>query len=147
MRFFLLTILAITVCGGAFAAERSLTYRAPGDDIREGEAISMLLTHGLNKDMAYEVASYDLNGDGVNEWVVKQDGDPNCEEQLSCRFFIAGLSERKPVLLAQITAAKINILTDKLYGIHVLAVYNNPNDDFTYTKFFWTPEKSRFSPL
>lgn len=148
MRFLILLFLCLTTAAGAaFAAQEKPRYRDDVRDIREQEIVEMLVTKGLQQDLPFRIAALDLNGDGVDEWIVRQDGSSNCKAQASCKFYIAGLSERKPALLALITAGELEIMTDRLYGINKLAVYKNPNSDYDFRTYAWTPEKSTFSQL
>ena len=140
---FCLTVFAVP----ALAAQEKPRYRDDLRDIREQEVVNMLVAQGLQKDLPFRMAAHDLNGDGVDEWIVRQDGSSNCGAQVSCKFYVAGLSERKPVLLGQFAAAEVEIMSDRLYGINRLAVYDNPHSDYTFSTYVWAPEKAAFSPL
>lgn len=130
----------------ALAAEQELRFQNTAGDVR-GEAVLATLTATKNFDAAagFGMAEVDLNNDGVEEWVVREDRDPACKATAACRFFILGLKKKEPVLLGEIYAGQIKILDQKMYGVRSLAVYNNPKDDFAYVRFNWKPELGQFS--
>lgn len=148
MRFSVLVILLLMSCSSPAAAEEiRLNFGAVPDDIRAKQIIDLLYGNGLQKELPFVAAPYDLNNDGVNEWIIRQDNASNCKAQASCKFYIGATSERKPVLLAKIEAGSVNIQSDRLYGINKLSVYNDPNDDFSAQTFVWKPKISSFLPL
>lgn len=117
-------------------------------DIRTQEAMALLLQKGvLIGELPFSVAAVDLNDDGVEEWLFRQDTASNCAAQASCHFLIAGLSEKKPVLIGDISAAKITLADNDYYGVKMLAVYKNPTNDFDFTRYVWHPETGLFAPL
>ncbi len=130
----------------ALAAEQELRFKPSTEDVR-GKAVLETLTATKNFDAAagFGMAEVDLNNDGVEEWVVREDRDPSCKATAICRFFILGLKKKEPVLLGEIYAGQIKILDQKMYGVRSLAVYNNPKDDFAYVRFNWKPELGQFS--
>jgi hypothetical protein len=128
-------------------AERPLVFREKIKGPREEAVLAMLQSTGrFIPDLPYRIAAFDLNGDGVEEWIFRQDRESGCEPNASCTYLILGLSEKKPVLLGDISARKIGIDELKTYGVRRLYVYNDKNDDFAYASYVWTPEKGAFLP-
>lgn len=145
-RFFLLTLTTLCFAAPVMAAER-LNFRDTVKDTREESVVALLTEKGtLKADMPFQIAAIDLNGDGVDEWIVRQETTPDCAPQANCTFAVAGLSEKKPVLLGRIAARKIAVTADKTYGINRLAVYNNAKDDFAFETYVWRPELFAFGP-
>ena len=146
MRFILFLIL-LTVTPLAAFASAPLAYRSETKDAREESAFDMLLERGkFVANLPYQVAAKDLNDDGVDEWIFRQDRESGCEANLNCRYFIVGLSERTPVLLGDITAKKIGVSDEKAYGVRRLYVYNDKNDDFAFSRYVWVPQNGAFLP-
>lgn len=141
----ILFLLAILFSLPAFAGE-PLIFRESVRDAREESVLTFLKTQ---KDFVpqspYAIATTDLNGDGVDEWIVRQEVT-GCESRADCLYFIAGLSEKTPTLLGQIAARKIGIADEKLYGVRKLFVYNNPQNDFDSLLYVWTPSRAAFGP-
>lgn len=146
MRYVLILIAAL-LCPVYAHAQTALAFGAPGSDPRHREVIAFLknFQNAPPKDVSVTVAETDLNGDGVNEWIVRQEGD-NCTVTASCLFVVAGLQARRPVVLGHMRASKVEVLPIQRFGVNVLAVFNNPADDFTPVEFPWQPQIRRFAP-
>lgn len=145
-RFLFSALGALLLSTPSYAAER-LVFRDAPKDTREESVIAMLATDGAIKaDIPYKIAAIDLNGDGVDEWIVNQKPSPDCETRARCTFAIAGLSGKQPVILGDIAARKITLSDDRTYGISRLNVYNNAQDDFASEIYVWRPEKRAFAP-
>ena len=128
-------------------AQSPLVFRESPRDVREESVVDFLLHQKkLVLDLPYDIAARDLNGDGVDEWIVRQARASNCAAQASCDFMIVGLSENAPVLLGAFSAGKLVVSDEKLYGINILYVYNQPNNDFEFTRYRWNPTESTFLP-
>lgn len=146
MRPFLLFIILTLLPLSAYASA-PLVFRDKTKDTREEAAFAMLVEREkFTPNLPYHVAAKDLNDDGVDEWIFRQDRESGCEANLNCRYFIVGLSDRSPVLLGDITARKIGISDEKAYGVRRLYVYNNKNDDFAFSRFVWVPQNGAFLP-
>lgn len=140
--FILLSLLPF-----AAYASAPLVYRDETKGAREDAAFAMLVEREkFAPDLPYQVAAKDLNDDGVDEWIFRQDRESGCEANLNCRYFIVGLSARTPVLLGDITAKKIGVSDEKAYGVRRLYVYNNKNDDFAFSRYVWVPQNGAFLP-
>jgi hypothetical protein len=128
-------------------AESLLIFREQIKGPREAEVLAMLEASGkYMPDFPFQIAAFDLNGDGVDEWIFRQDRESGCEPNASCTYLILGLSEKKPIILGDISARKIELADQKTYGVRNLHVYNDRNDDFAYTSYVWTPENRAFLP-
>lgn len=126
-------------------AEEMLLFRSEAKGIREQQVVTDLTAQKhLSDALTFEVAPIDLNGDGVDEWIFRQNPTPTCKAQSSCRFTVAGLRDKKPTILGAFEAGKVRISSEKAYGVHKLLVYNKKNDDFAYSEFVWDPHKGRF---
>jgi hypothetical protein len=140
-------LLLLLCFSGAAYAQVPLVFRDSPRDVREESIIAFLLDQKkLVPELPYELAERDLNSDGVGEWVVRQARASNCAAQASCDFFIIGLSDNAPVLLGALAAGKLIVSDENLYGINILYVYNQPNNDFEYTRYRWNPENAAFLP-
>ena len=147
MRRLLFSLLLLLSAATPVLAAEPLIFKDKTDDVRALEMLELLRdTSNFQIDAPYRIAPYDLNGDGVAEWIIEQ-GPEACAARAMCRFFIGGLSERKPVLLGQFYASKVAIRDVKPNGINQLAVYADPNNDFEYKTYEWSPDKRGFFPL
>ncbi len=146
MRYLFVILITLSmITAPAMASEISLRFKDSTTDIRELEVLDMLKTElQFDKSFPFGIARIDLNDDGVNEWVIRDYAD-GCEASVSCRFVVVGLSMKKPIILAQFYAGNLKVLDKKMFGVHGFAVYNNPNDDFTYTTHHWNPRISAYS--
>ncbi len=146
MIFRALFLVFITIAFPAMAAE-PLYFHKGIKDIREEQVIADLTAqNNLLPDVALEMARFDLNGDGVVEWIIRQNPTPTCAAESACRFTVAGLREKKPFVLGAFSAGKVGISSEKLYGVRKLLVYNKKNDDFAYSEYVWDPHKGHFTP-
>ncbi len=146
MRFLAPALLLLCLALPA-AAEVPLVFR---DEIR-GPREQELLTYLWEKDiydrkLPFTVSAVDLNGDGVEEWIFRQNLTPNCESNADCAFSVTALSKGDFVLLGQMRGGKIGVSDEKLYGVRKLLVYNEKSNDFAYQFYVWTPGRQAFLP-
>lgn len=129
-------------------AEGPLVFRDAVKGPREADALAMLISNGVFiGGLPYSVAAVDLNDDGVDEWIFRQDRESACETNANCGYVITGLSEGAPVTLGNISARKIGIADQKSYGVLRLYVYNKKDNDFAYSLYGWSPKNGTFQPL
>jgi hypothetical protein len=136
----ILFFLFMTFTSGSALAAPPLIFRDHVKGPREQEALNMLeKTAGFLPDLPYSVAATDLNGDGVDEWIFRQDREPGCEASANCIFRVLGLREGQPVSLGTIFARKISLSDEKSYGVRKIFAYNDKNNDFEYSRYVWDP--------
>lgn len=140
-------ILLLTIFALPAQAASPLLFRKNITDIRIRSVAGFLIEKGhLDGRAPYQVASVDLNNDGVNEFLFFQP-TTGCEARADCSYLVAGLSSAKaPVLIAAIKARKIGIADEKVYGVHSLFVYNQQSNDFAYETFVWSPRLAGYGP-
>ncbi|PZO78543.1 MAG: hypothetical protein DI626_11905, partial [Micavibrio aeruginosavorus] len=99
----LLTLLAVIPSAHASLDTRGKEprYRDAAANAREQEVIAFLHGKGLDKDIPYKIGTIDLNGDGVDEWIVRQEVSPACTANATCDFYVTALSEGKIILLGR----------------------------------------------
>lgn len=128
-------------------ANQPLIFRDEARGVRETELLEYLASiKKFDSALPYRISATDLNGDGVEEWIVFQITSKTCESNMDCAFVIGGLSEGEPALLGEMRGGKIAISDEKLYGIHKLLVYNEKNNDFAYRTYIWLPPENAFRP-
>jgi len=128
-------------------AGQPLIFRSKVKDVREQSVLDYLAgLRWLDQKLPFTMAGTDLNGDGVDEWIIRQDISPTCESDASCQYLVVGLTEREPVLLGDFAARKVGIADEKQYGVRNLLVYNEKNDDFAVKTYVWTPAEAAFRP-
>ncbi len=139
---FLLTLLAVMPAAHADLDMRGKEprYRDAAANAREQEVVTFLHGKGLEAKLPYQISTVDLNGDGVDEWIVRQEVSPACTANATCDFYVTGLSEGKIILLGRMEAGKVAISDDRTYGIHKLIVYNDKNNDYRGEPYLWSPK-------
>ncbi len=149
MRYAFLLIFGMILTHASLAgAQLAPRFHTPGTDVRQKQVIAFLIEKGeIDPAKPLLISEADLNGDGVLEWIIRQDGDENCAARADCSFRLAGLQSRKPVFLGGMQASKIEILEKTEYGVNTIGVYNNPNNDFTPQVFEWKPNIRLFGPF
>ena len=149
MRIMVIRILcfwAILLSALPVTAAEPLIFRSKTKDAREASVIEYLRARGvIEENLPLSIAATDLNNDGVDEWIVRQEQD-GCRQTATCPFAVAGLSRKAPLLLGDFAARKVGISGEKAYGVRKLLVYNLKNDDFAYTVYVWSPSDSAFRP-
>ena len=128
-------------------AEEPLVYRDHPKDAREESVLDYLkLIKRYDPALPLGMAAVDLNGDGVDEWIIRQVTSASCETAANCPYVVAGLSDKEPALLGEFPARKVGIADEKLYGVRKLLVYNEKNNDFAFKTYVWTPAETAFRP-
>lgn len=86
-----------------------------------------------------DIATIDLNEDGLNEFITKPKG---CDGL--CDFKI--LADVDGTLLSLGTLAAHNLLLGNAYshGVRDLLVFNDPANDYNYTVYVWESEHSQY---
>ncbi|PZQ44621.1 MAG: hypothetical protein DI551_09730 [Micavibrio aeruginosavorus] len=148
MLFARLTLFAfLTILSSVAYATEPLFFHSGPKNFRETEVLDYLERLGRQTPaLPASIAAIDLNGDGVEEWIIFQEPTPSCKANANCPYIVAGLSDGLPMLLGEFTARKIGISDEKQYGVRKLLVYNEKNNDFTYQTYVWTPADLRFRP-
>jgi len=147
LRIFLALGLLLTITAPAHAAPAQLQFRDEPRDAREESVINYLeSSKKLFSELPFKIAAVDLNDDGVDEWIVRQDKSSACEPNVECEFLVVALKKNAPLLIGHIRAGKVGIDEFKSYGVVNLRVYNIKNNDFEYSVYRWTPEKAAFLP-
>ncbi len=152
LRIAIIALLAfftpLPAAGAAHAAPASpLIFRDKARDAREESVIAALAaSNHILADLPYQIAAIDLNHDGADEWIVRQDRMSACEAAAACRYYIVGISKNRPLVIGSIEAGKIVVSREKLYGISVLYVYDDPGNDFEFRRYRWNPQRSAYAP-
>lgn len=96
--------------------------------------------------MHYLAMAVDLNNDGIDEYIFKQQSKTPHKTGLTPHFIFA-LNAREPILLGKFPAKNIRIMTKKDYGIHEIMVYNKPYNDFAGDIYAWNPYAFAFQAV
>ncbi len=90
----------------------------------------------------YEVASVDLNNDGVLEYILRR---KSCKrDNYECTHIIIAEKIDKILLLSKIGARKLMVDTSTSYGIKNLLVFKNINNDYNFDIYMWSPKKKMY---
>ncbi len=154
---FLLVFALWPSAASAQVVGKPLKFFQTSTDIRDNQAFAYLRERYDAGDTAEEaqakgpfaLASADLNGDGIDEWVARRISplapDP-CEARADCLFVVLGLQRREPVTLGTVKASRVEISGDRIYGVRKLMIYNSPDNDYTYKLYSWDPFGGAFTP-
>jgi len=144
-RFFLCFFLLTAPALAGQIGQTPLIYTPVGDDLRVRSITEFLLnTKRIDSQIPFDMAETDLNGDGVEEVIFRQQPS-GCEARADCLFLITGVSRKKPALLGTIHARNIGIAEEKSYGVKKILVYNQKQNDFRYITYAWDPYQSSFT--
>ena len=147
IRSFLIALLISLLVLAPVRADQPLIFRDRAKGIREQELLDYFkLNERYDPGLPFTIAATDLNSDGVEEWIFRQNPTPSCESNADCAFAIGGISEGQIVLLGEMRGGKIAVTDEKLYGVRKLLVYNEKNNDFAYQTYVWTPADQAFRP-
>ncbi len=127
-------------------AAQPLLFRDQAKGARETSVIEFLQAQKrMTPDLPYKIARVDLNGDGLEEWIVSQQMTA-CQASASCPVSVVGLTDNEPVLLAALNARKVGIADEKSYGVRKLLVYTDQSNDFSFKSYAWNPAAREFEP-
>ena len=87
------------------------------------------------------VSKVDLNGDGLNEFILKYQ---SCSNKKRCTYYILGEARDNIVELGRIEAKYITINARIKNGSRTLAVYNDASNDYTFKEYAWMPLQKRY---
>ena len=91
----------------------------------------------------YIIAETELNGDYLPEYILKE---KNCDSaDYSCRFLVIGQNKNKLTVLTQIQASNLVIPNAKNYGVRDILAFQNPENDYDYKRYIWSPELSHYT--
>jgi hypothetical protein len=85
------------------------------------------------------IAKIDLNGDTINEYIVRATNTEFCKQGKICSQTIIAFQNHKPIQIGQFDAHKILISHKKDYGIRQIIVYNDAYNDFKNVTARWNP--------
>ncbi len=105
--------------------------------------INLFLGNLYNNDISeYEISGIDLNGDGIDEHVLKSkkcDADNN-----QCNYLIIAEKRDEIILLSEIKAGNIIIGGTSSYGIKDILVFKNNINDYNFDIYIWSPEQKMY---
>lgn len=87
------------------------------------------------------ISKTDLNGDGLSEFILKSG---SCDNNDLCTHYVLGETPEQIVELGQFEARKIVIKESIKNGSRILAVYQDPLNDYNYNEYQWTPHEARY---
>ncbi|MCB9982129.1 MAG: hypothetical protein H6861_00425 [Rhodospirillales bacterium] len=106
------------------------------------EKINAFTAAHLGKDISgLDIAEADLNGDGLNEFIVRT---KDCAQTERCNHIILGETDDTVLDLGKIEALRIMLGNDYEHGVRNLLVFDNPENDFAFTLYRWDDEQSRY---
>lgn len=139
----LLIFLFITFAAPAFANQPLIFKDANG--YKDNLILSALHEKTGKENIKHLIAKADLNNDAIDEYILKPDAFQNCAPKNFCPHYIYALTSYNPVFLGEFTAFKIIVTQSKTYGVRSLQIYNNPNNNFSYTLAPWEPFLSKYT--
>lgn len=141
-RSFLIFLFIFNVLHNSAQAADQLRYNAvPSQRVQNGirNVLETKIRPAIDK---AEIAASDLNNDGIDEYIVR---DHACAAYDTCRYVVFADTDQGLVVLGEITARSIALGKGYSHGIRDLAVQNNPDNDFTFERYVWEPQQSRYT--
>jgi hypothetical protein len=90
----------------------------------------------------YDFAQADLNGDGINEFILR---DKVCSKgQNVCDYNVWAETEKGVISLGSVPAKTILLGNEQTHGIRNLLAFDNASNDFDYTLYVWQPAKALY---
>ncbi len=87
------------------------------------------------------VSQQDLNGDGIAEYIVEE---PGCPARSLCNFRIFANTDEKLIELGRIKAQTVRAGQKRHQGVLELLAFDQPDNDFKYNIYSWTPERRAY---
>ena len=84
-----------------------------------------------------EIAAVDLNEDGIDEFILKQDE----------LFQIIALTDTKGIDLGVIAGRKLMLSYDFAHGVRSILVFQDSDNDYAYRIYQWDPKNSQYHDL
>jgi len=134
----LLVILIVSLPEPSLAND-FLTFKKPST-YKEFNALSLVETDA-HPALSLRIASVDLNDDFIDEYILKT---TKCRQSRLCTYTIIAFMNKKPRIIGQFDAHKINVTEKKDYGIKRLIVYYDLSNDFVSRALFWRPFQFRY---
>lgn len=88
---------------------------------------------------SYEIALYDLNGDGIEEQITR-----SCLENSCIYTILAETNSADFITLGKIQARLIAVSNDVQNGVRNIRAYKDEMNDYNYTLYLWDAENSRY---
>lgn len=115
-------------------------------DARPGERSRVLIDHFIkdNPQSDYDdvaIAQIDLNGDGIDEFILK---NATCSQANLCDFTIAADSGDSLIALGEIKAITLLLGNGYSSGIRNILAFQNDLNDFDYELYVWEPAQARY---
>lgn len=132
-------LLSLTfLYSSASLANEVLNFKEP-IGYKEKFVISFLDKQQKQPISSYALAKVDLNEDAIDEYIVKPSTGNLCKTPTFCPHYIIILHKYQPLLIGQFDAEKIIVENDNSYGVRHLRIYDNANNNFTYSTAHWNP--------
>ena len=90
----------------------------------------------LDNQESLAITPMDLNDDTISEYLVTI---KNCKHNTFCPHMLVALPHHEPLLLLLIKSKYVRLSLNKTYGIRDLEIYDNPKNDYHYTRYVWDP--------
>lgn len=132
-----LFILNLLLPQKAFATE-SLRFKQ-AQSYKQVQMIDFIINHTENTEIPYVLAEMDLNGDAIDEYIIRPESDEYCPALPLCPYYVTAFQKHEPIIIGQFNAHKMLISDKKTYGIRQIIVYNIPHNDFTFETSSWNP--------
>lgn len=90
----------------------------------------------------FDIASLDLNGDGVNEYILKR---KTCAQaEAVCTHIVLADQKTKMHLLSSIRARHIMVGGTSNFGVNDLLVFENSVNEYDFDIYMWSPEQKMY---
>ena len=139
MKYIALTLLVLSLLSPATAfALENLRFKQ-AQSYKQVQMIDLITNHTKKAETSYVLAEIDLNGDSIDEYVIKPESNADCPALPLCPYYVTAFQKHEPIIIGKFNAHKMLISDKKTYGIRQIIVYNVPHNDFTSETSSWNP--------
>ena len=139
MKYVALTLLILSLLSPTTAlALENLRFKQ-AQSYKQVQMIDFIINHTENSEIPYVLAEIDLNGDSIDEYIIKPESGANCPAFPLCPYYVTAFQKHDPIIIGKFNAHKMLISDKKTYGIRQIIVYNTPHNDFTSKTSSWNP--------
>ncbi len=90
----------------------------------------------------YDIASIDLNNDGILEHILKR---KTCDIKKNlCTYIIIAEKAERILLLSKIRAHRLVIDSNASYGIKNILAFRNKKNEYNYDIYMWSPKENMY---
>ncbi len=142
IHIFLFAFFCVTIQSGQSFALDALKYDNNLSTSLRFQIDRFLAEHYKSDSSAYDIASTDLNKDGIFEHILRR---KSCDTQKdACTHIIIAEKKDRILLLSKISARNLMIDSKFSYGIKNILAFKSEINDYDFDIYMWSPEQKLY---